>query len=120
MSRTSYARSESRAFALKPPHLKCWPPPLKASRAPSIRWLVQPGSKQPKRTLFKFMPVIWRARWNWFRVLCKCAKTPPLMTEFDIENWPQSVRELHKIYCHWTAQNLTLRFDRGRLWYEFL
>jgi hypothetical protein len=32
----------------------------------------------------------------------------------------QSVRELHELYCHWTAQNLTLRFDRERLWYEFL
>src|SRR5438105_11567287 len=42
------------------------------------------------------------------------------MTEFHIENWLQSVRELHKLYCHWTAQNLTLRFDRERLWYEFL
>jgi len=42
------------------------------------------------------------------------------VTEFHIENWPQSVHELHKLYCHWTAQNLTLRFDRERLWYEFL
>ena len=32
----------------------------------------------------------------------------------------ESVRELHEFYCHWTAQNLTLRFDRERLWYEFL
>ena len=32
----------------------------------------------------------------------------------------QSVRELHQLYCHWTDQTLTLRFDRERLWYEFL
>ena len=32
----------------------------------------------------------------------------------------QSVRELHELYCHWTAQTLSLRFDRERLWYEFL
>jgi len=30
------------------------------------------------------------------------------------------VRELHQLYCHWTAQTLSLRFDRERLWYEFL
>jgi hypothetical protein len=36
------------------------------------------------------------------------------------ENWPQSVCELHELYCQWTGQNLTLRFDRQRLWYEFL
>jgi hypothetical protein len=30
------------------------------------------------------------------------------------------VRELHELYCHWTAQTLSLRFDRERLWYEFL
>ena len=32
----------------------------------------------------------------------------------------ESVRELHELYCHWTAQTLTLRFDRERLWCEFL
>ena len=42
------------------------------------------------------------------------------MTEFHTQNWPQSVRELHELYCQWTAQNLTFRFDRERLWYEFL
>jgi hypothetical protein len=36
------------------------------------------------------------------------------------QNWPQSVRELHELYCQWTGQTLTLRFDRQRLWYEFL
>jgi hypothetical protein len=36
------------------------------------------------------------------------------------ENWPHSVRELHELYCQWTGQTLTLRFDRQRLWYEFL
>jgi hypothetical protein len=35
-------------------------------------------------------------------------------------SWSQSVRELHQLYCHWTAQTLSLRFDRERLWYEFL
>jgi len=30
------------------------------------------------------------------------------------------VRELHELYCQWTAQTLSLRFDRERLWYEFL
>jgi hypothetical protein len=34
--------------------------------------------------------------------------------------WSQLVRELHELYCHWTAQTLSLRFDRERLWYEFL
>jgi len=35
-------------------------------------------------------------------------------------SWSQLVRELHELYCHWTAQTLSLRFDRERLWYEFL
>jgi hypothetical protein len=38
----------------------------------------------------------------------------------NVKNWPQSVRELHELYCHCTGQNLSLRFDRERLWYEFL
>ena len=38
----------------------------------------------------------------------------------NTKSWSQSVRELHKLYCHWTAQTLSLRFDRERLWYEFL
>lgn len=41
------------------------------------------------------------------------------MREFHTQNWRQAVRELHELYCQWTAQNLTLRFDRERLWYEF-
>ena len=36
------------------------------------------------------------------------------------KNWSKSVRELHELYCHWTAQTLSLGFDRERLWYEFL
>ena len=36
------------------------------------------------------------------------------------KTWSQSVRELHGLYCQWTAQPLSLRFDRERLWYEFL
>jgi hypothetical protein len=42
------------------------------------------------------------------------------MTEPILQNCPESVRELHGLYCHCTGQNLTLRFDRERLWYEFL
>jgi hypothetical protein len=34
--------------------------------------------------------------------------------------WPAAARELHGLYCQWTAQPLSLRFDRERLWYEFL
>ena len=30
------------------------------------------------------------------------------------------IQELHQTYCQLTAQNLSLRFDRERLWYEFL
>ena len=42
------------------------------------------------------------------------------MTEPIAQNSPQSVRELHELYCQCTGQNLSLRFDRERLWYEFL
>jgi hypothetical protein len=31
-----------------------------------------------------------------------------------------AIRALHELYCQLTAQKLTLRFDRERLWYEFL
>ena len=30
------------------------------------------------------------------------------------------IQELHQTYCRLTGQNLSLRFDRERLWYEFL
>lgn len=30
------------------------------------------------------------------------------------------IQQLHQTYCGLTAQNLSLRFDRQRLWYEFL
>jgi hypothetical protein len=30
------------------------------------------------------------------------------------------LRAVHELYCHLTGQKLTLRFDRERLWYEFL
>lgn len=30
------------------------------------------------------------------------------------------IQELHQTYCRLIAQNLSLRFDRERLWYEFL
>jgi hypothetical protein len=35
-------------------------------------------------------------------------------------SWSAAMRELHGLYCQWTAQPLSLRFDRERLWYEFL
>jgi hypothetical protein len=38
----------------------------------------------------------------------------------NTKSWSQLVSELHELYCHWTAQTLSLRFDRERLWYEFL
>jgi hypothetical protein len=30
------------------------------------------------------------------------------------------IQDLHQTYCRLTGQNLSLRFDRERLWYEFL
>lgn len=36
------------------------------------------------------------------------------------QNTPQLVHQLHQIYCQCTGQTLSLRFDRERLWYEFL
>lgn len=36
---------------------------------------------------------------------------PPLTTQIQL---------LHQAYCQLTGQNLSLRFDRERLWYEFL
>jgi hypothetical protein len=38
----------------------------------------------------------------------------------NTKSWSPLVRELHELYCYWTAQTLSLRFDRERLWYEFL
>ena len=39
-------------------------------------------------------------------------------------NWPPgsvpaTLEQLHQTYCRLTGQNLTLRFDRERLWFEF-
>src|SRR5260370_34875383 len=31
-----------------------------------------------------------------------------------------ALRATHELYCQLTAQKLSLRFDRERLWYEFL
>jgi hypothetical protein len=31
-----------------------------------------------------------------------------------------TIRATHELYCQLTGQKLTLRFDRERLWYEFL
>ena len=30
------------------------------------------------------------------------------------------IPQAHRLYCQWTGQNIQLRFDRERLWYEFL
>jgi hypothetical protein len=30
------------------------------------------------------------------------------------------IQQAHQLYCQWTGQKLSLRFDRERLWYEFL
>jgi len=30
------------------------------------------------------------------------------------------IEQLHRLYCQLTGQNLSLRFDRQRTWYEFL
>jgi hypothetical protein len=35
-------------------------------------------------------------------------------------NTPALIRATHELYCQLTAQKLTLRFERERLWYEFL
>jgi hypothetical protein len=32
---------------------------------------------------------------------------------------PELVQQLHQTYCRLTGQNLSLRFDRERLWFEF-
>lgn len=32
----------------------------------------------------------------------------------------RQIEQLHQLYCRLTGQNLTLRFDRQRTWYEFL
>jgi hypothetical protein len=29
------------------------------------------------------------------------------------------IQHAHRLYCQWTGQSLSLRFDRERLWYEF-
>jgi len=33
---------------------------------------------------------------------------------------PAPLAQLHQTYCRLTGQNLSLRFDRERLWFEFL
>jgi hypothetical protein len=33
---------------------------------------------------------------------------------------PAQIEQLHQTYCRLTGQNLSLRFDRERLWLEFL
>jgi uncharacterized protein Smg (DUF494 family) len=45
---------------------------------------------------------------------------PEVRSSQNTKSWSQLVRELHELYCHWTAQTLRLRLDRERLWYEFL
>jgi hypothetical protein len=34
------------------------------------------SSRQPKRNCFKSIPLLYRARWNWFPALWKSTKTP--------------------------------------------
>jgi hypothetical protein len=34
-------------------------------------------------------------------------------------NLAELIPQAHRLYCHWTGQTLSLRFDRERLWYEF-
>ena len=38
----------------------------------------------------------------------------------DKNSLAPEIRALHQLYCQLTAQKLALRFDRERLWYEFL
>lgn len=33
---------------------------------------------------------------------------------------PKQIREAHQLYCELTGQNLSLGFDRERMWYELL
>lgn len=33
---------------------------------------------------------------------------------------PAAVEEIHQLYCRLTGQQLSLRFDRQRLWHDFL
>ena len=47
-------------------------------------------------------------------------RRPEARSDQNTKSWSLSVRQLHELYCHWTAQTLNLRFDRERLWYEFL
>lgn len=42
------------------------------------------------------------------------------MTEPNPKIRLPAIRQLHQLYCRTTGQNLILRFDRERLWYEFL
>ena len=35
-------------------------------------------------------------------------------------NTPAALQATHELYCQLTGQKLSLRFDRERLWYEFL
>jgi len=45
---------------------------------------------------------------------------PEAQSAQNAKSWSESIRELHELYCHCTDQTLSLRFDRERLWYEFL
>jgi hypothetical protein len=37
----------------------------------------------------------------------------------SLSSMPALLNQLHQTYCRLTGQNLTLRFDRERLWFEF-
>ncbi len=35
-------------------------------------------------------------------------------------SWGAQIQKLHQTYCQLTGQNLSLRFDRERLWHDYL
>lgn len=45
---------------------------------------------------------------------------PEAFSVGKLQDWSGAVRDLHALYCQWTAQPLSLHFERERLWYEFL
>ena len=38
----------------------------------------------------------------------------------NLKSWSAAVRDFHGLYCSCTGKTLCLRFERERLWYEFL
>ena len=87
--------------------------------APSITWLSAP-SKLPLLVLLRpsarhtFKP-LWTG--------CRGSTPFPLKTNHSSRmdtNTLAALRATHELYCQLTGQKLSLRFDRERLWYEFL